>query len=109
LQPTFRWEASSDAESYDFVIYEGIKTESFWEGTKRTVGREVYYRERLQGTEHQVDEPLKPDAEYYWSVRTRRDSRVSRWSLYNYFLFLGLGYVSATNQPFSFKTPKARE
>jgi hypothetical protein len=41
LQPTFRWEAVPDAESYDFIIYESIKTESFWEGSKRSVGREA--------------------------------------------------------------------
>jgi hypothetical protein len=109
LQPTFRWEAVPDAESYDFIIYESIKTESFWEGSKRSVGREVYYREELQGTEHRIEEPLRPNSEYYWSVRIRRGPEVSRWSLYHYQLFLGTGYVSATNQPFGFKTPKAVE
>lgn len=109
LQPTFQWEAHPDAESYDFIIYEGIKTQSFFGGTKWAVGREVYYREGLQSTKHQVDQPLKPSTEYYWSVRTRRGSIVSRWSLYDYEIFLGTAYMKVTNQPFIFKTPDARE
>lgn len=109
LQPTFEWQGQPDVKSYDFIIYEGLRTDSFWEGTKRSVGREIYYREGLQGTKHQIEDRLKPDAEYYWSVRTRDGSKVSRWSLYNYDLFLGTAYVSYHNQPFIFKTPNASE
>lgn len=108
LAPTFEWQAQPDAESYDFIIYEGIKTGgTFWEPAKRAVGREIYYREALQSTKHQVEEPLKPDMEYYWSVRSRRGSQISPWSLYDYDLFLGAAYTYARNQPFIFKTPNA--
>lgn len=105
LQPTFRWQASStQGVTYDLIIYEGIKV-SDWKGTKRSVGREVYYREGLTGTEHRMEEPLKPKSEYYWSIRARNGDKVTAWSLYDYTLFLGTAYVKATNQPFIFQTP----
>lgn len=106
LQPVFRWESTGGEVSYDFIIYEGIKVESFLEGVKRSVGKEVYYRQDLTVPEHKIEEPLKPDAEYYWSVRTRRGEDVSEWAIYDYTLFLGTAYVSFHNQPFIFKTPK---
>lgn len=105
LQPTFRWEtASTSGATYDFIIYECLKV-SDWKGTKRSVGREIYYREGLTATEHQIEEPLKPHSEYYWSIRTRHGDKVSTWALYDYTLFLGTAYMKAKNQPFLFKTP----
>jgi hypothetical protein len=110
LTPTFKWEPSKEpGVTYDFVIYEGIKEESFWKGTKRAMGRRVYYREGLTETEHTIREPLKPDTEYYWSVRTRNGDKVSEWSLYDYTLFLGTAYMHAGNAPFMFKTPKEQK
>ena len=107
LQPTFRWEPSPGPDvTYDFVIYEGIKVESFWEGTKRSVGKEVYYRQGLKEPEHKIEEPLKPETEYYWSVRIRRGDTVSEWAIYDYTLFLGTAYMKAVNHPFIFKTPE---
>jgi len=107
IQPTFRWEPSTEPDSaYDFIIYEGIKLESFWEGTKRSLGREVYYRQGLKGPQHKIEEPLKPDTEYYWSVRIRHGDKVSKWAIYDYTLFLGTAYMMAGNRPFIFKTPK---
>jgi hypothetical protein len=106
LQPTFRWEPSSDAGvTYDFIVYECLKVSNWLKGTKRSVGREIYYRQGLNSTEHKIEEPLKPDSEYFWSIRTRQGEKVSSWSLYDYTLFLGMGYTKATNQPFLFKTP----
>ena len=107
LQPTFCWESSPEpGVIYDLIVYEGIKEESFWKGTKRAVGREVYYREGLKATEHKIEESLMPGTEYYWSLRIRRGQKVSDWSVYDYFLFLGSGYVNKNNYPFGFKTPK---
>ncbi len=107
LQPTFRWEPSPESDViYDFIIYAGIKVESFVEGTKRSVGREVYYRQGLKEPEHKIEEPLKPDTEYYWSIRARRGEKVSEWAIYDYTLFLGTAYMKAGNRPFIFKTPK---
>lgn len=108
LQPTFQWEPSSEPDiTYDFVIYEGIYVPAtFTEKAKRSVGREVYYREGLVAPEHRIEESLKPDTEYYWSVRMRRGEKVSAWSLYDYDLFLGAAYMWARNHPFIFKTPE---
>lgn len=108
LRPTFRWEPSSESDvTYDFIIYEGIYVPATWtEKAKRSVGREVYFREGLLKPEHKIEEPLKPDSEYYWSIRIRRGQRVSAWSLYDYDLFLGTAYISASNYPFIFKTPE---
>ena len=105
LQPSFEWKPAESAEAYDLIVYECIKVGSFWEGTSRTVGREVYYRQGLADTRHRIEEALKPDTEYYWSVRMRRGNRVSAWSVYDYTLFLGAGMYHAENELFFFKTP----
>lgn len=108
LQPIFRWEPAPYANAtYDFIIYEDIKEESLWEGTKHAVGREIYYREGLKAPEHRLEQPLQPDSEYYWSVRLRRGDQVSNWSQYNYTVFLGTAYIRESNRPFAFKTPHA--
>jgi uncharacterized protein (DUF2164 family) len=107
LQPTFRWEASPEPDTtYDFIVYEGIKVESFVEGIKRSVGKEVYYRQGLKTSEHKIEELLQPDAEYYWTVRMRHGDNVSEWAKYDYTLFLGTAYMKAGNRPFIFKTPR---
>ncbi len=102
LLPTLKWQAldSGDA-TYDLVIYESLTTK---EG-KKALGREVYYRKGLAGTEHRLEEPLKPDTEYYWSVRVRKGDTVSKWATYDYDLFLGAAYMWAWNKPFIFRTP----
>lgn len=107
LQPTFKWEEAQGAGiTYDLIVYEGIKVESFWEGVKRSVGKELYYREGLPQPEHKMEVPLEPGREYYWSVRTRQGEKVSEWAKYDYTLFLGTAYMRAGNQPFIFETPK---
>ena len=105
LRPTFEWQAVAGAQSYDLIVYEGIKEESFWEGTKRAVGREVYYREALPTTRHTIEQDLAPGTEYYWSVRVRKGGEVSEWSVYDYTLFLGTAYMHAGNRFFVFHTP----
>lgn len=107
LQPTLRWEASKTPDvSYDVVIYEGIEIVK-WNPEERQVGKMVYYREAIQGTEHKLEEPLKPDALYYWSVRTRKGDRYSGWSRYDYSELGGLAYYSV-NALFSFRTPNTQ-
>ncbi len=106
LQPTLKWQpADSGDVTYDLAIYEVIKTTSALQGTKRAVGREVYYRKGLAGTEHRLEEPLKSDSEYFWSVRVRKGDTVSKWATYDYDMFLGAAYMWARNKPFIFKTP----
>jgi len=106
LQPTLKWELSDQPDvTFDLIIYEGLVTESFWRGTERSVGKQVYYREGLTEREHHLAEALKPSTEYYWAVRTRRNDAVSPWSRYDYFLFLGTAWVKGNNLLFMFKTP----
>jgi hypothetical protein len=106
LQPTLKWQPAEGGDvTYDLVIYESITTSSAWEGKKKALGREVYYRKGLASTEHRLEEPLKPDSEYYWSVRMRKGEAVSKWATYDYDLFLGAAYMWARNKPFMFKTP----
>jgi hypothetical protein len=108
LRPTFEWQAAPGADSYDLIVYEGIKDESFWEGTKRAVGPEVYYREALPSNRHTIEQDLAPGTEYYWSVRVRKGGKASEWSNYDYTLFLGTAYMHAGNRFFVFHTPEKR-
>lgn len=111
LQPTLRWKpsAESDATSYDLIIYECVKITASWQTPERRIlGKEVYYREGLNQIEHKIEEPLKPDTEYFWSVRIRQGSKVSAWSKYNHEFFLGVGYARWTNLYFLFKTPSVK-
>lgn len=106
LQPVLEWEPSKYTEaSFDLIVLEVLKDESFWEGTKRSIGDTVYYKEDLKGTSHKIEVELKPDTEYYWSVRIRRGDEVSDWSRYNYEVFLLLSYTKISNSLFRFKTP----
>ncbi len=106
LQPTFRWEPAKEPDmSYDFILYECIKTTDIWKGTSRTMGRELYYREGLTVTEHRIEDPLAPGKEYFWSVRLRKEDKVSRWAVYHYQPDIFLGGVAVRNYPFLFKTP----
>ena len=109
LQPILRWKPSPVPDvSYDLIIYECVKAGSFgsWEGIQRTMGKVAYYREGIPEPEHKVEESLKADREYYWSVRVRQGEKVSAWSVYDYDLFLVTAYMFAKNQFFRFKTPE---
>ncbi len=103
LTPTLRWEPSPEPNAtYDLIIYESIGEYSFWKSETRGVpGQEAYYREGLQETVHEIEEPLKPDTEYQWSVRVRRGTKVSDWSLYH----INGNY----NLHFIFRTPEKPE
>ena len=77
LTPTFRWEPSPEPDAtYDLIVYDSGPY-SFLEHKIRAPGREVYYREGLQETVHEIEKPLKPDNAYHWSVRARRGQKVS--------------------------------
>jgi hypothetical protein len=115
LQPTFRWEPSPAAETYDFIIYKAINFDKgiwIWKGIRRAVGREIYYREGLKESEHKIEEPLAPNTEYYWSVRIRKGQEVSSWSLYYLSIhFDPFGQMETRRKygeyfPFLFDTPK---
>jgi hypothetical protein len=105
LQPTLKWKPSPEAESYDLIVYKPEQTKAFGENKERNRLMKIYYRERLTDTAHKLEEPLKPDAEYYWSVRIRSGEKVSDWSRYDHRLFLVLAWSFTTDALFGFKTP----
>jgi hypothetical protein len=106
LQPVLTWEASGDKDAtYDLIVYEGLKDQSFWKGVSRSVGEQVYYKEGISGNMDTVKTVLKPKTEYYWSVRVRKGSEVSEWSHYDYTVFLVLSYMKVDDVFFRFRTP----
>ncbi len=107
LQPTLKWSASNKAGvTYDVILYEAIRYES---ADGRHVGLLqgfiADYVEGLSEAKHQVTRPLKPGADYLWSVRLRKDDAISSWSTYQYDHFFIIGFSQASNLLFSFKTP----
>ncbi len=107
LSPTLKWKPFSEPNvTYDVVIYDVITAKSPAE--RKAMGKVVYYREGLKEPQHKIETPLRPSTEYYWSVRVRRGEKVSDWSTYSYFVYLGVGYSSGDNLPFMFKTPDSK-
>ena len=104
LQPTFRWEPSPAADTYEFVIYEVIDKSSIWKGRQLFVGPIIYYRDGLKEPEHKIEELLKPGTKYYWTIRTRRGQEVSNWAVLEYPLFLES--FRGWHYPFLFDTPE---
>jgi len=110
LQPTLSWEASPDtAISYDLIIFEGIKDVSFWKGVKRNIGEQVYYREGIPANSHTIEKVLKPNTEYYWSIRIRKGSEVTQWANYDYTLYLVLSYINVRDALFRFWIPDVKK
>ncbi len=107
LQPTLKWSASNKAGvTYDVILYEAIRYQSAdgrHEGLLQGVIAD--YVEGLSEAKYQVTRPLKPGADYLWSVRLRKDDAISSWSTYQYDHFFILGFSRANNLFFIFKTP----
>ena len=84
VKPQFVWTASTEpGVTYDFVIHKarvGMTNKSVgpW-----FTGPQAYYREALPAPEHVVEEDLLPRTEYVWSVRTRANGNVSKWSTFD--------------------------
>jgi hypothetical protein len=112
LQPTFKWEpVKGEAVTYDFIIYDVIKDEfPFFLGNvvkSRAVGKEIYYREGLSEPKHTIEKPLRPDTEYYWTVRFRSKKEISNWTISNYkTIYPNLSIREQSNYFFIFKTPQ---
>lgn len=104
LRPTFEWRPLPGAVTYDLIIYKGVITQSWQGGVVTSIGKEVYYREALPQTQHQIATSLEPGALYFWSVRGRHGNTVSDWSTYDYTAFLGTAYITKENAPFIFTT-----
>ncbi len=88
---------------YDVAIHEVVRVDA-WRNRPGTL---AYYREGIAGTSHHVEVSLDPGRKYYWFVRARRANLVGPWSRFGYFLFFGVGWMSASNQPYRFRTPGA--
>jgi hypothetical protein len=87
LQPFLQWRPTAEGDArYDLVVYEGvrIKDRASRAGPLWMPRREVYFREGLKESEHRLEERLRPNTVYFWSVRMRRDERLADWSGYVY-------------------------
>jgi hypothetical protein len=84
LQPTLEWTQYREPDvTYDVIIYEGVRVKGPYSlgGGQLVSGKVVYYRHGLKEPQHRIEEPLKPNAEYRWSVRARRGDKVTDWSM----------------------------
>jgi len=108
LRPEFRWQPQAKANvTYDLVVLRATAlssgprrdcaAETSVAGTSATVlahqgeqhpwpffERPVYLRERLPEARHRIDQELKPNTTYLWSVRVRDGDQVSGWACYDY-------------------------
>ena len=106
VQPTLRWEPVEGA-TYDLIVFLGVGHDrDFWNKEEYVPGSRVYYREGLAAAEHRLEQPLEYDTRYFFSVRTRKDGKVSAWSRYDWTMFAVVAYSFARNVPFTFRTPK---
>lgn len=111
LQPTLKWQNTGSPARFDLAIFlamprtgTGIGQPIFY-----VPGREVYFREDLELTDHRVDTPLPPGTKFLWAVRPRRgDKSIGPWSRYDYHGGIALSYVSTTgrNLWWGFQTPE---
>jgi len=84
LQPTLEWTQYREPDvSYDVIIYEGVRVKKPYslDEPQLVSGKVVYYREGVKEPQHMIEEPLKPNAEYRWSVRARKGDKITGWSM----------------------------
>ena len=109
-QLTFEWEKAPDpGTTYDLIIRDAIrdkKTDPLADIYTYNRGKRIYYREGLPETRHEIETPLEPDHDYFWSVRTRKGQQVGPWATYDWKKtgWLGYGEAWATNQSFLITT-----
>lgn len=104
LQPTLKWEAGKEPDTtYDLRIMTSSddKNYPYWQ---KIVLKTVYHREKLIGSEHTIEEPLKPSQDYYWAVKAS-SADDEAWSYYNYHLFMVFNYFYARHLLYRFSTP----
>ena len=86
LQPTMRWEPY---EPTDAVDPKSVRYDlRIWATANDCPTDEVYARDGLAETAHQIATPLNPASFYFWAVRARflvaGEERVSPWSCARY-------------------------
>lgn len=102
LYPTFSWQPSPEPEThYDLAIFEILDSGQ--------AGNPVYFREGLKIAEHKIEETLKPNTNYYWSIRPRWGTKIGSWASYDHKLLVpipfGFYYQGSGSLFFPFKTP----
>jgi len=109
LQPELQWEDSKPGgHTYDVCVWEtssNVTDESFVPFTYRNWGDQVYYVQGISDTHHKINEQLKPNTCYHWSVRTRNGMSVSDWAAFSQTMVgIVIGYEG--NIPYGFITPE---
>jgi hypothetical protein len=76
LKPELEWEPFPDEKDQQFIRDKAIGEISavrydvkLWQVDDGLPGKEVYQRYGLTNNSHRLEEPLKPESFYYWSVR----------------------------------------
>ena len=115
LQPTFVWKAAgSEGTKYDLSICVGVgkRVNPVMTVVAFSPGKQVYYREGIEGFSHHVEDDLAINTLYVWSVRTRNGSNVGPWSTYDFHTFGASPGFSTTEAGkdlwWPFKTPKGK-
>lgn len=106
LTPTFRWRQPDPALPSDFAIWSA--------GPKGMPEDLVYYAQAIKGCEHRVSTPLKPDTDYFWSVRLSTTNKWATMRCTRVFIIptpvVGVGgYSTLKAIPFKIRTPKQVE
>ena len=105
LSPTFRWTGLSPDITYDFAIWDAIRSHRprFAETSRLyyTPGVQIYYRKGLEETSHRPDIRLRPLKQYYWSVKV---SGEDAWTTFTW-----RGGATLSNSLFLFETPFGTE
>lgn len=115
LAPTLKWQAfprpgdlgvaREDMARVAQVSYELLVARE----THGEPGETVCHRDGLTRPEHRLENPLAPDARYFWTVRAHflldGRPRVTEWSSTS--LFPGVSQVPPSRQSYRFRTPGA--
>lgn len=84
LQPTLRWVRFPDS-SLATRVAEVTYDLRLWRAEEGQPGDLIYERKALPLPIHQIETPLEPATEYFWTVRTRFHfdgrPRVSQWAM----------------------------
>jgi hypothetical protein len=106
--PTLKWTASSQPEvAYDIAIYDVVKYPRNQTGLVKDsiTGKLVHYSQGVAQPSLKLLQPLRPNTQYYWSVRLRKGETVSTWSTCVIVDFYVLALEVGRGQLFSFTTP----
>lgn len=107
VRPTLRW-LDSGAPEYDVAVYLGECRDRNRQrrGSRQfSRGPQVYYRERIVGTHHMIETPLRERTPYQWTVRARWADRTSEWATYTESWYAVLSWSRESDLFNCFSTP----